>query len=41
MRVVVQRCENASVTVENKKVGHIKKAFAYSLDLPIQITNKF
>ena len=25
MRVVVQRCENASVTVENKKVGHIKK----------------
>ena len=25
MRIVVQRCENASVTVENKKVGHIKK----------------
>ena len=25
MRVVVQRCENASVTVENKKVGNIKK----------------
>mgnify|MGYP001623017214 FL=1 len=25
MRVVVQRCENASVTVENKMVGHIEK----------------
>ena len=25
MRIVVQRCENASVTVENKMVGHIEK----------------